>query len=189
MKKLILAAILPLAAVSGAAAQTPIAVAAFDEIELRGGGDVLIRHGARQRVTLLEGDRNQASFDVERDGKLVIRPCRTSCRNQRLRVEIVTPNLEAVAIRGGGSIRAEGGFPSEEAVAVAITGGGTIDTRAVPARDVAAAIVGGGLIRVAAQNNLAATILGGGAVRYTGNPRTTVSVNGGGAVTREGGAR
>lgn len=187
MNKPILAAALlaAVAAIPSAVAQTPISVGRFDSIELRGGGDLVIRHGAQQRVTMLSGDRALASFDVDHQGTLVIRPCRTSCRNQRLRVEVVTPTLDAVAIRGGGSIRAEAGFPAADTVALAVHGGGTIDTRAVPRRNVAAAIVGGGLIRASAQDSLAASIIGGGAVRYTGNPRTTVSVNGGGAVTRE----
>jgi hypothetical protein len=190
MNKPILAAALALAAagaaaIPGAVAQTPISVGRFEGIELRGGGEIVIRHGAQQRVTMLSGDRALASFEVDRQNRLVIRPCRTSCRNQRLRVEIVTPRLEAVAIHGGGSIRAEGGFPAEDDVAVAIHGGGTIDTRAVRGRSVAAAIVGGGLIRVAARDNLAASIHGGGAIRYVGNPQRTVSIHGGGAVTAD----
>lgn len=187
MNKPILAAALlaAVAAIPSATAQTPISVGRFDSIELRGGGELVIRHGARQSVTMLSGHRALAGFDVDTQGTLIIRPCRTSCRNQRLRVEVVTPTLDAVAIRGGGSIRAEGGFPAADDVALAIHGGGTIDTRAVPRRNVAAAIVGGGLIRASAQDSLAASIIGGGAVRYVGNPRTTVSVNGGGAVSRE----
>lgn len=187
MKKPILAAaaLAAVCAIPSATAQTPISVGRFDSIELRGGGELVIRHGPRQSVTLLSGDRALAGFDIERGNRLVIRPCRTSCRNQRLRVEIVTPELEAVAVHGGGTIRAEGGFPAEDNVAVAIHGGGTIDTRAVRGRNVAASIVGGGLIRVAAERSLAASIVGGGAVRYVGDPRTTVSINGGGTVNRE----
>ncbi|HEX8193910.1 MAG TPA: DUF2807 domain-containing protein [Allosphingosinicella sp.] len=185
MNKLILAAaaLAGIAAVPGATAQTPISVPRFQGIELRGGGEMIIRHGAQQRVTLLSGDRALAGFDVDRQGTLVVRPCRTSCRNQRLRVEVVTPRLEAVAIRGGGTIRAEGGFPAADDVAVAVHGGGTIDTRAVPRRDVAAAVVGGGLIRVAAQRSLAASITGGGAIRYLGDPQKSVAIHGGGTVT------
>lgn len=166
-----------------APAQTPVRVGGFDSVELRGGGDILIRHGAEHRVTLLRGDPSLASFEVERDGTLVIQPCRTSCRNQNLRVEVVTPEVEAVAINGGGSIRIEGGFPREDSLAVAINGGGTIDARAVRARSVAAAINGGGLIRTSAERSLAASIRGGGAVRYLGDPEKTVSIRGGGTVT------
>jgi hypothetical protein len=172
-----------LAAIPGATAQTPISVGRFDEIELRGGGDVVIRHGSQQRVTMLSGNRELAGFDVERDGRLVIRACRRSCRNQDLRVEIVTPEVEAVAITGGGAIRVEGGFPREDHLAVAVTGGGTIDTRAVAARNVAASITGGGRIRTAAERNLAASITGGGAILYRGDPQKTVAIHGGGSVT------
>jgi len=188
MTKPILAAIF-LAALAASApsasAQTPIAVGRFDSIELRGGGEIVLRHGAEQRVTLIEGNRALAGFDVDADGTLVVRACRTSCRDQRLRVEIVTPEVEAVAIHGGGSIRAEGRFPAGDDLAVAVRGGGAIDARALPARNVAAAVSGGGSIRTAPTENLAASVRGGGAILYTGDPETAVSINGGGAVSRE----
>jgi hypothetical protein len=182
-KFLFAAAALALAA--PAASQTPIRVGTFDAIELRGVGELVIRHGAEQRVTLLEGDRALAGFEVDEQGTLVIRACRTSCRNQRLRVEIVTPEVEAVAIHGGGAIRIERGFPAGDNLAVAVHGGGAIDARALPARNVAAAVSGGGSIRTAPGENLAASIRGGGAILYTGDPETAVSVRGGGAVSRE----
>jgi hypothetical protein len=183
-KLLILGLALPLA-VLPAAAQTPVSVPRFDSLELRGGGEVIVRHGPQQRVTVLRDDARQASFDVQRDGKLVIRACRSSCRQQHLRVEIVTPDLEAVAITGGGSISGEGRFPAGRDFAAAITGGGSIDARAFPASSVAAAIHGGGRIRTAPQAHLTAAIHGGGAITYTGDPRTTVAINGGGTVTRD----
>ena len=185
MNKLTLAAALLALASIPAAAQTPIAVPRFDSVELRGGGELVIRHGPQQRVTLISGNRALAGFEVERDGKLVIRACRTSCRRQNLRVEVVTPELDAVAINGGGSIRIDGRFPREDSFAVAINGGGTIDARAVPARNVAAAINGGGRIRTAPERSLAASIRGGGAILYTGDPETAVSIRGGGTVTRD----
>jgi len=188
MNKLIVAAaaLLPLAvAIPGATAQTPISVGRFDAIELRGGGDLVIRHGAQQRVTLLQGDRNLAGFDIERGRTLVIRPCRSSCRNQRLRVEVVTPRIDAIAIHGGGTIRAEGAFPAEANLAVAIGGGGTLDARAITGTNVAAAINGGGLIRTSASRSLAAVISGGGTISYRGNPEKTVAINGGGTVVPE----
>jgi hypothetical protein len=183
-KILAVALALPLA-VLPAAAQTPVSVPRFDSIELRGGGDVVVRRGAQQRVTVLRDDARQAAFNVEREGKLVIRACRTSCRRQNLRVEIVTPDLDAVAITGGGSIRGEGSFPSERVFSAAISGGGSIDARAFPATTVSAAIHGGGRIRTAPQRMLSAAIHGGGAITYTGDPRTSVAINGGGAVTRD----
>ncbi len=169
-----------------ASAQAPIQVGgAFDSVELRGGGELVVRHGAQRRVTLLSGDPNLAGFEVDRDGTLVIRACRTSCRDQNLRVEVVTPELEAAAIHGGGAIRVDGRFPAEDHFAAAIHGGGAIDARAVTARNVAAAIHGGGRIRTSAQRSLAAAIQGGGEILYTGDPETTVSIRGGGRVSRD----
>ena len=185
MNKSILAATASLTLAAPAAAQTPIRVGAFDSIELRGGGDVIVRHGREHRVTVTGGDPNLASIEVDRDGDLVIRPCRRSCRNQRLRVEVVTPELEAVAIHGGGQIRTESGFPARGSLALAVNGGGALDARMLRADRVAAAINGGGRIRTSPERNLIAAIRGGGAITYTGDPRTTVSINGGGTVTRD----
>ena len=185
MKKPILACVFIAAFAVPASPQTPIRVGAFDSIELRGGGEVVVRHGREQRVTLVSGDPNLASFEVDGDGDLVIRPCRSSCRNQKLRVEVVTPELDAVAIHGGGVIRTEGAFPARGSLALAVNGGGMLDARSIRAASVATSIHGGGRIRTSPARSLAASIVGGGAVTYTGDPRTTVSINGGGTVTRD----
>ena len=183
MKPLLLAAA-TLALAVPAAAQTPVAVPAFDSIELRGGGHVTIRHGARQRVTLVRGNTEMTQFRVDRNGQLTIQACVRRCRNYDLRIEIVTPEVDAAAIHGGGAIRTEGSFPGQSSLAVAINGGGAIDVRSVAARNVAASIRGGGVIRTDARDSLAASINGGGAITYLGNPTTTVSINGGGTVSR-----
>jgi len=185
MNRIILAGAAALALAAPAAAQTPIRVGAFDSIELRGGGEVIVRYGREHRVTLTAGDPKLASIEVDRDRDLVIRPCRTSCRNQRLRVEIVTPALNAVAIHGGGTIRTEGAFPGRGSLALAVNGGGSLDARSLRADTVAAAINGGGRIRTSPGRTLAASVHGGGAVLYSGDPRTTVSINGGGTVSRD----
>ncbi|HYJ29873.1 MAG TPA: DUF2807 domain-containing protein [Allosphingosinicella sp.] len=185
MTKTFFAAAVLLAASVPASAQTPVRVGAFDSLELRGGGEVIVRFGRVQSVTITGGDPNLASIMVDSEGDLVIRPCRTSCRNQRLRVEVVTPRLDAIAIDGGGQVRTEAGFAPRGTVALAINGGGSLDARTMPADTVAAAITGGGRIRTAPVRTLAAAVHGGGAITYTGNPRTTVSINGGGTVTRD----
>jgi len=175
----VLAALL---AAAPSAAQTPVSVGRFDSVELRGGGRVTIRHGDTQRVTLLRGDTEMSRISVDADGTLEIRACVRSCSNYRLEVEIVTPQLEAIAISGGGSIRSEGGFAERRHLALAISGGGELDATAVPAANVAASVHGGGAILTRARTTLAASINGGGAIRYRGDPAVTASVNGGGTV-------
>jgi hypothetical protein len=165
-----------------APAQSPVVVPRFDSVELNGGGTVTIRHGATQRVTLLRGDLSTSEFTVDRNGTLEIRSCRESCRNYRLEVEIVTPEIEAVAINGGGHFAAEGDFPARDDLAIAINGGGSINMQAVPSNDVAAAIRGGGVISANARRSLAASIQGGGAIRYLGDPSVSSSIRGGGVV-------
>lgn len=170
-------------------AQTVVPLPAFDQIELRGGGEVVVRHGPVQRVTLVEGSPEISRIEVVRrrgeDERLLISPCERRCpRRYRLRVEIVTPRLDAVSITGGGSITAQP-FPAQRSVAAAVHGGGSLDLRAVPARSVAASVSGGGSLLVRPQASLAASINGGGHIRYWGNPQRTVSINGGGSITRE----
>lgn len=169
-------------------AQTVVPVPAFDQIELRGGGSVVVRHGPVQRVTLLEGSPEISRIEVVRrrgdNDKLLISPCEGQCpRRYRMRVEIVTPRLPAVSITGGGTITAQP-FPAQRNLAAAVQGGGSIDLRAVPARSVAASVTGGGNLMVRPQASLAAAVRGGGSIRYWGNPSVTQAVQGGGAVTK-----
>jgi len=181
----IIGAALAAVAVS-AAAQTPVSVSTFDSIELRGGGTVTVRHGDRQRVTLLSGDLDTSRFSVDEQGRLTITACRNSCRNYRLRVEIVTPDIEALGIKGGGSIRTEGDFPYRDVLAAGVAGGGSLDVAAIEAGTVTAGIQGGGSIRTHARDSLVAGIQGGGTVRYLGDPRVTSGINGGGSVAPAG---
>jgi hypothetical protein len=179
-------AIAALLAVSPAAAQSPVSVPRFDSIELQGGGEVTVRHGATQRVNLLRGSREMTGFTVER-GQLKIDTCIRDCHNYDLRVEIVTPDLDGLSIRNGGRIVVLGDFPAQADLAVAVSQGGEIDARAIAARDVAASVSRGGLIRTDARETLAASINSGGSISYVGNPETSVAINGGGSVNRDSG--
>jgi hypothetical protein len=188
---------------SQTAAQT-VPVPAFEAVQLRGGGEVIVRHGPVQRVTVLEGSTSISRLEVEGpsnqrrgentfqdDGRrLVISACERRCpQNYKLRVEIVTPKLAGLAINGGGRITSAGRFPQQEAIGLAVRGGGLLDARSLPASSVGAAISGGGVINTSAVRALGASVAGGGAVRYWGNPTTTVNIAGGGTVTRADGKR
>jgi hypothetical protein len=177
------------AAPQPAAAQTIVPLPSFAAVELNGGGKVRLRHGPVQRVTILRGDPRVSRIEVERqdrgrNGTLVIDACRRSCRNYSLEVEIVTPSIAAIAVRGGGRIDALGAFPARGELGVAVGGGGVIDARALPARNVGAAVNGGGRILTRASASLGAAISGGGQIVYWGNPAISTAINGGGVVTR-----
>lgn len=174
-----------LASTAPALATETVPVPAFRSVQLRGGGEVTLRHGPVQRVTLIEGSSRITRLRVQRDGQLRIDVCNGNCpRQYRLRVEIQSPSAPDVAIAGGGLIRALGGFAPQRRLSAAISGGGKIDVLAVPAGDVNAAVHGGGSISVRARSNLLAAVNGGGEVRYSGSPRVSSAINGGGAVHR-----
>jgi len=162
-----------------------VPVPAFRSVELRGGGEVSIRPGPVQRVTIIEGSVRISRFRIERDGKLQIDECNGNCpRQYRLRVDILSPYAPDVAIAGGGLIHAASGFPAQRQLSAAIMGGGKIDMLAVSAGTVNAAVQGGGLIAVRPRSNLSAAVDGGGEIRYAGNPAVSSAINGGGAVHR-----
>jgi hypothetical protein len=183
----ILAAVfaLPLLA-APAPAGTDIPLAPFHAIGLHGGGHVVLRFGATQKVTLVKGDLKTARIEVA-DGALNLSPCRDTCfgRND-LEVEIASPNIDVVAIHGGGKIEAQGDFPKQAAIAVAVHGGGEIDIRALAVETVSAAVHGGGSILTTPMRALAAAVNGGGEIAYWGKPIVASSVHGGGAITKKG---
>jgi hypothetical protein len=179
----LLAAAALAAAPAIATAQTLAPLPKFDSVELNGGGDVTIRQGPIQRVTLRSGSTEYSRLEV-RGGKLVIRACGDwHCpRHYDLEVEIETPEIGAAAINGGGYIVAEGAFRPQGAVSAAVRGGGKIDLQAVKASAASAAVHGGGGILLFAQNSLSAEVNGGGSIRYLGQPTVNSSVHGGGSV-------
>ena len=151
-----------LAASAPALALENVPVPGFRSVQLRGGGEITVRPGPVQRVTIVEGSRQFTTFRVERNGQLRIDACNYRCpRHYRLRIEIQSPRVPDLAVSGGGAIRAAGGFSATAHLSAAVNGGGSIDASAVDAANVSAAVNGGG------------------EVRYLGNPQVSMAVRGG----------
>jgi hypothetical protein len=176
-----------LIATTPAFAQTVVPAAPFRAVKLEGGGHVVIRRGAVQQVRLLHGSTAFTRFSVDRDepDTLHIYACNNDCpRHYDLEIEITTPDIEALAVAGGGSIDGDASLSGLHALTLAVDGGGTIDTRAMDSGAVTAAVRGGGFIKLRARNALTAAVEGGGRIRYWGSPRVTQAVEGGGRVDR-----
>ena len=172
-----------------AAAPSELALPPFTSIEVAGGGHVVLKQGPVQRVRLLQGDTAISRVAVEREprggGRLVVRPCDERCpRQYKLVVEVTSPRVGAVAVRGGGLIEASGGTAPARSMAAAVSGGGRIDLRAVETQNMAASVRGGGQILTRVRDSLSASVAGGGEVRYWGDPSVSQVVRGGGAVTK-----
>lgn len=166
---------------------TAIPVGAFDSVALKDGGHVILRHGAVQRVTLLQGSTRYTSIRIDRDNprQLVIDSCRHRCPHEyRIEVEIVTPDIRGVSVSDGGSIESAGGFPQQGKIAAAVEDGGKIDIRSIAASEASAAINDGGKILLRAQSRLAAAINDGGEIVYWGDPRVSSAINDGGSVEK-----
>lgn len=160
-----------------------VAVPAFRSVELRGGGNVVVRPGPAQRVVVLNGSTQFTHFHMRGGGQLVIEACNDRCpRHYDLRIEIDSPHAPDVAIQGGGAIVAAPGFAPQPQLSAAIDGGGLIDVRSVAATKVGAAINGGGKILSGRSASLAAAVNGGGEVRYAASGNVSMAVRGGGSV-------
>lgn len=183
MRTLRLLAVAALFTASGAA-QTVIPLERFDSVELQNGGQVVVRHGPVQRVTVVSGDSRTTRITVDR-GRLVIdghgrgRP-----RDHRLEVEVVTPAVTAVSVSNGGTVRTAGAFPAQAAIDAHVEQGGRVDIRAIPADAVFASVYSGGGIFTNARQALTAKITSGGSITYWGDARVQKTVRDGGAVRR-----
>jgi hypothetical protein len=176
------------ALVAGPALATEaVSVGHFSQVQLRGGGHVVVRHGATQSVSLIKGSTKYTRFHIRDGRELVIDACNGDCPNSYdLDIEIVSPEITGAAIDGGGEIVAQSGFPGQERLDLAVNGGGDIDMRPIGAAQVNAAVNGGGDIQLTATKQLNAAVSGGGDITYRGNPQVNEAVQGGGDVSREG---
>lgn len=176
---------LSLAVSAPALATELIPVPTFRSIELHGGGEVIVRRGPGQRVTLAQGSSQFTRVRVLSEGRLRIDACNERCpQHYRLQIVIDSPTVPVLAVAGGGTIDVAAGFPGQATLTVAVNGGGAVDTTRMSADAVTAAIHGGGEIRVRARRALTAAVSGGGMVRYWGDPAVTSAVKGGGLVRR-----
>lgn len=171
-------------AASGAAPAV-IPVGPFRSVELHDGGNVVVRHGQTQRVTILMGDSRYTRIQIAAGQRLVIEKCQPACPSDyQHRIEVITPELAAVLVSNGGTVQSVGAFPAWAAIAAAVEQGGTIDIRSIPAEAVNASVDSGGRIFTTSRETLAATILSGGGITYWGDPRVQRTVRNGGVVAR-----
>lgn len=196
---IVAAAILPAGLAAPAAAQS-INLPKFKAVELTGGGgEVILRHGPTQRVTLLSGSTSITRFEVPpvtfrrvgntttHDGgnTLVINACNGDCpHGYHPKIEIVSPHVSGIAAKSGGKVIAQGVFPFQSSLGVAAMSGGEIDVRAMAARSVGAYASAGGVVRTRPMASLGASASAGGQILYSGDPKVGMHVETGGSVTQ-----
>jgi hypothetical protein len=166
------------------ALQSLLPGAAFSEVSLSGGGEIVIRHGPVARVTFRQGDARNTRIAVA-GGRLVIDNCPRHCpHGYRLVLDVTTPSLAALSVADGGTIRAASGFPGQAAIAATVHSGGAIDLRALDVGAVNASVAQGGVVLARPSRRLDARIAQGGRIAYWGNPSVHSVVRQGGSVGR-----
>lgn len=187
--RLLLAAIFATSFLMPAADAGVVPVGAFNQVSLHGGGRIVLKHGATQSVALIRGSTDVTTFTVRNGRELVIDVCGATVvmcpLGYDLEVEITSPDIQGIALHGGGEVVTEGSFPAQANLAAEIHGGGEIDLAAISARHVDAEIHGGGDIKVTATETLTAEVHGGGDIVFHGHPAVTQSVHGGGSIEGE----
>jgi hypothetical protein len=184
MHMLRLLAITTLSMTASLVAQTVIPVGPFQSIELHNGGDVIVRHGSAQRVTIVSGSLRSTQVRVIDGQRLVIDNYRQSHSDDRIQIEVVTPAISALSVSNGGTLQSLGTFPVQAAIRAGVEQGGTIDIRSIAAASVDASIYSGGRIFTNPRETLAGTVRSGGGITYWGAAHVKRSVREGGVVAK-----
>jgi Putative auto-transporter adhesin, head GIN domain len=188
---------------SGVPASQTRELAPFHAVELAGSNEVTIRVGGEQTVVVHADDNllNRVTTRVG-DGKLVIgnEGGGFTTRNP-IRVDVVVPSVDELALSGSGTIDAEGidvdeltvvlsgsGVVSASGrarrVEVKLNGSGDAKLQGVVAQEAHAELSGTGRIAVNATESLDASVPGTGSIEYSGNPpQVRKSVDGVGSVS------
>jgi hypothetical protein len=167
------------------AAQTVVPVAPFRSVELSDGGEVILRHGPTQRVTLLKGSLDYTRVTIADGHRLVIDKCKSRCpRGYALEIEIVTPDIAGILVAHGGTIQSRGSFPRQAEIGAAVRHGGTIDIRSMALDRVIASVEQGGRIFTTAQIALSASVVSGGLITYWGDALVKSSIRHGGVIIK-----
>ena len=165
---------------ASAASAQPVVTAPFQSLQSRNGAHVTVRYGPAQRVMILSG---APRISVNGNGRLTIDNHKGS-HKIRADIEVVTPNLQALAVEQGGRLTVAPGFPRQDFIAAAVSNGGRLDLRRLPVDQVAAAVSQGGMIAVQPARQLSAAISQGGNITYWGQPSVSSSIKHGGVVAR-----
>lgn len=188
---------------SGKPATESRELAKFDELELRGTGDVEITIGRRGPLEITADDNILPLITTEiKDGRLIISVTGNTRTKTELTYKVTVPDIKAVELAGSGEISIKGvdnkrlslqikgsGDVSVSGqtgqLSIALKGSGDVNASKLSAKSVSIAIIGSGDANVSVEDNLSVSIKGSGDVTYRGNPQVAKSVTGSGEVHKK----
>ncbi len=188
---------------SGISATEQREVGAFKSVSSSGSMDLSITIGTEQSVRVTADDNLLPLIETKLVGsQLRIRPVEPISARTDLRVDIVIPVLEGVALSGSGSATLAG--LTEPSLDLSIAGSGDVSASGT-ADNLSASIAGSGSLRlfnlatkaaeikiagsgdaeINAAESLSAAIAGSGSVRYAGAPQLQQKVSGSGTIRQK----
>jgi hypothetical protein len=179
-------------------------VSGFDEVELRGVGNLSIEQTGGESLTVeAEEDILPKLMTEVVNGRLIIgpEPGTTVRADEQINYELTVENLNALEVSGAASVEADGIDTDRLAVTVGgagtITTGGDADEQEVSvsgsgvyraedleSREAKISVAGAGSAVVNASEGLEADVSGAGSVEYVGDPTVERDVSGAGRISK-----
>ena len=189
---------------AGNVASEPRDVSGFDEVELRGVGNLSIRQTGTESLSVEAEEDVLPKIRTEVvDGRLVIGPePNTSIQTtEPIDYELTVDNLRALELSGSGEVEAEGIDTDElvvdvsgsgamktsgraESQEVHVSGSGSYEAQDLESRRVRIDVEGTGSAVVNASEELDAKVGGTGSVEYVGDPMVEKDVSGVGRISK-----
>lgn len=177
-------------------------VSGFSRIEMSSGGEIVVRVGDAESLTISAEDNFMPLIKTEvRSGWLVIshEPNKSLSPTQPLVYTITVPRLQEVKVNGGGPVTATGIDEDSFSVTVSgssnftlsgtaasqsysINGSGFVNATELTGTRANVTITGMGSVDVNVSDSLDVTISGSGTVTYEGDPTITRDITGQGQV-------
>jgi len=170
----------------------------FDKIELLTSGDVEVKIGKPQQISVsTSSDPTDITLEVEDKVLRISSKNGKSVRN--LDITITIPNLEGASIKGSGDISISGlkgkmfdaavsgsgdltAEGSVESLSANLSGSGDIDLKKLSSKVASASLSGSGEITVFATATANCTLAGSGDIRVSGGASVTQAISGSGSI-------
>lgn len=175
---------------------------AFHAVTFGGFGEITVTRGPSTSVSITTDDNLLSHVKTSvKQGNLSIDMENMS--PTRLKIAIVTPNLDAFNLSGAGSVvckdidskefrlRASGAGSfvlagKSDSVQLNLSGAGSVEAEELKANSIRAEISGAGSAELGECQQLDVSVSGAGSVTYRGNPKVVQSTSGVGSVSRKG---
>jgi hypothetical protein len=178
-------------------------VSGFEEVELRGMGNLSIRQADSESLTVeAEEDVLPKIKTKVKNNRLIIGPKRNTTINttEPIDYELTVENLSALEVSGSGDVEAEGISTDELAVTISgtgdveisgeadsqnvdVSGSGDYQAEGLESREASVDVGGSGSATVNVSDELDAEVSGSGSIEYIGEPTVRQDVSGAGEVS------